>query len=164
MPADSPYVLADNGVTLQAKKIDHWGALTLYEKNGPWKLLDAEQQVYEDGWMPEWSSYTYFKPGQKGTLEVTLSRTAFNGPGKGGNAKVAVSTVKIDPAEGGPAQGRIYAVKRKVVPNGGQVTLRFPVTTPVRAEVNIPNTFRASTSDPRQLGALVGFRFVPAKG
>ena len=35
--------------------------------------------------------------------------------------------------------------------------------TPVRVELRIKATFRASTSDPRSLGAQVGFKFVPAK-
>ena len=58
------YVLTDNGVTPAGDdRSTRWGQLTLYRKDGPWRLLDAEQQVYADGWAPEWSTYTYFKPG-----------------------------------------------------------------------------------------------------
>ena len=44
------------------------GTLMLYRKpaHRPWRLLDALQQVYSDGWCPEWCSYTYFKPNQRG--------------------------------------------------------------------------------------------------
>jgi hypothetical protein len=165
MPVDSDYVLADVGVKLQAPVVGSWpgGQMTLYEKRGPWRLVDAEQQVFSDGWAPGWSTYTYFRPNQHGTLEVTLSRTAFNGDAPPGKARVEVSTVGFDPKRGGPVQGRVYAVKRTVVRNGQQETLRFAVArTPVRVEIRINPTFRSSVSDPRQLGAQVGFKFTPA--
>jgi hypothetical protein len=164
MPADSDYVLADSGITLQAPIIASWGPMRLYRKQGPWRLADAQQQVYSDGWAPGWSTYTYFRPGQKGQLKVTLSRTAYNGDAKPGHAKVQVSTVAIDPERGGPVQGKIYATRRVLVRNGQQQTLVFPVArTPVRVEIRINPTFRSSVSDQRQLGAQVGFKFVPAK-
>ena len=55
------------------------GTLTLYRKpvDRPWRLLDAVQQVYSDGWCPEWCAYTYFKPNQRGTLLIHLGRTGF---------------------------------------------------------------------------------------
>ena len=164
MPADSDYVLADIGIALQAKPVAHSGQMTLYRKQGPWRLRDALQQVYTDGWAPAWSTYTYFKPGQRGKLEVTLSRTAYNGDAEPGHAKVEVSTVGIDPERGGPVQGKIFATKRTLIRNGQQETLTFPVArTPVRVEIRIKPTFRSSVSDARQLGAQVGFKFIPAK-
>ena len=41
--ADAPYVLADNGVMLQAPSSQSWkGSSTLYRsRRGPWRLLDA---------------------------------------------------------------------------------------------------------------------------
>ena len=42
--------------------------------------------------------------------------------------------------------------------------MRVPVPqTPVRVELRITGTYPASSSDPRSLGAQVGFTFVPAK-
>jgi hypothetical protein len=164
-PADSDFVLADIGVRLQAKPVARWeqGQMTLYEKRGPWRLVDAQQQVFSDGWAPGWSTYTYFRPNQHGTLEVTLSRTAYNGDAPPGKARVEVSTVGFDPKRGGPVQGKVFATKRTLVRNGQQETLRFEVAqTPVRVEINISPTFRSSVSDPRQLGAQVGFEFHPA--
>jgi hypothetical protein len=162
VPDDTRFILADNGVTLQAPVVASWGPMRLYEKEGPWRLLDAEQQVYSDRWAPGWSTYTYFRPNQRGTLEVTLSRTAFNGDVPPGRARVLVSTVVIDPKTSSPAQGKVLAEKRTLVRNGQQETLKFPVArSPVRVEIFISPTFRASMSDPRDLGAQVGFAFVP---
>ena len=59
-----------------------------------------------------------------------------------------------------------YVYRRSVVivPNGSEKTVAVRVAhTPVRVELRIKGTFRASTSDSRNLGAQVGFRFVPAK-
>jgi hypothetical protein len=99
-------------------------------------------------------------------MEVTLSRTAYNGDAEPGRALVKVSTVGFDPKRGGPVQGKVFATRRGTVENGKQVTMRFPVAqTPVRVEVRFTNdsTFRPSASDQRDLAAQVGFAFKPAK-
>jgi hypothetical protein len=115
--------------------------------------------------VPGWSSYTYFRPGQKGTLVVTLSRTAFNGAAPPGRARIVVGNVRIDPALGGPAMGRITTRRSAVVRNGTSQEIRLPVErTPVRVELTITPTFHASVSDRRDLGAQVRFQFVPADG
>jgi hypothetical protein len=160
---DAPYIVADNGVTLQAPKVARWNQLVLYRRQGPWRLLDGEQQVYSDGWAPGWSTYTYFKPKQRGTLRIVLSRTGYNGSAPPGHAVVSVGTVKI---VGQQAQlGRVFATARRLVRNNSLEVIEVPVRrTPVRVEVRISPTFRASVSDPRDLGAQVGFRFVPATG
>jgi hypothetical protein len=158
------YVVADNGVALQAPVVDRWNQLTLYRKDGPWKLRDQAQQLSSDGWIAGWGTYTYFIPGQSGVLEVTLSRTGYNGTAPPGRARVIVGTIKIVPSRGGPVLKQVYRRKRTLVRNGQQETLRFAVAkTPVRAEIRISPTFQASASDPRQLGAQVAFRFVPTK-
>jgi len=163
MPA-SDYVLADNGVALQAPVVDRWSQLTLYRRHGPWKLLDTAQQLYSDHWMPEWATYTYFKPGQRGTLEVTLSRTGFCGTAPAGHAGIVVGTVKIDPKRSGPVLDRIFARRKHIVENCKAFTERFPVErTPVRVVISISPTFKPSASDRRNLGAQADFRFVPAK-
>ena len=62
----APYVLADTGVVLQAPVVaPERRQLRLYRGRRPWRLLYALQQVYPDGWCPDWCSYTYFKPGQR---------------------------------------------------------------------------------------------------
>jgi hypothetical protein len=162
IPPDTRFVLADNGVKLQAPIVDRYGQLTLYRKQGPWRLLDGAQQLYSDGWVPDWSSYTYFKPGQRGTLVVTLSRTGFNGDAPPGRARIVAGEVRIDPKVGGPALGRVTTRRRALVRNGTIQDIRVPVErTPVRVELFIKPTFRPTVSDPRQLGAQVRFRFVP---
>ncbi len=161
---ETNYVLTDHGVTLQAPVIGRWGQLTLYRGQSPWKLLDAAQQLYSDGWAPGESAYTYFRPGQRGTLEVTLSRTGFNGDAPPGRAHLRVGTVRIDRNQGVPVIGRVLLERRAVIRNGTSQTLKIPVErTPVRVELSISPTFQASAADRRELGAQVGFKFVPAR-
>jgi hypothetical protein len=156
-----PYVLTDSGVQLQGKKIDYWEQLVLYKRSGPWRLLDENQQVYNDSWAPGWSTYTYFRPGQRGTLVVRLGREGYNGDAPPGRALISVGTVKI--RDGVPVLSRIYARRRTLVRNGSLQVIRIPVArTPVRLVLTIPNTFHASPSDPRNLGAQVAFTFEPA--
>ncbi len=107
---DTRYVLAGNGVTLQGSLVEQEGAFTLYRRDGgSWKLHDAVEHLYSDGWAGRESAYTYFRPGQRGTLVVILSRTGFNGDVPPGVARVRVGTVRILPKGGGPALDRVYA-------------------------------------------------------
>jgi len=156
-----PYVVADNGVRLQATPVDRWKQLVLYRAKGPWRLLDSEQQVYSDGWVPGWSTYTYFQPGQRGMLEVTLQRTGYHGDAPAGHGLLVTGTVKLVNQQAKLAQ--IFDQRRVIVANGSSQIVRIPVArTPVRVVLTFPSTFH-SGSDQRDLAAQVNFRFVPAK-
>jgi len=162
----SHYVLADDGVTLDAKTVARRGVLVLYySPSGAWRLLDNYEQRYSDGWCPAFCAYTYFKAHQRGTLEVTLSRTAFNGKAPAGRARIDVGTVGIT-SENIPYIRQVLHQRFALIRNHAQTTLYFSVpATPVRVEVNIaPRSLippYSSGSDPRALGAQVGVVFVP---
>jgi hypothetical protein len=161
---DTNWVLTDNGVNLNAQVVHREGQLTLYRGHGPWHLLDGAQQLYSDSWVPDWSSYTYFAPNERGVLELTLSRAGFNGSAPPGRARILVGTVRLDP-KNGLSMGHVYARRRTLIQNGSEQIVRIPVAeTPFRLELFISPTFRANASDPRNLGAQVLFKFVPAKG
>jgi hypothetical protein len=162
---DIPYVLADQGVRLQAPVVPNgrWKQLTIYRRRGPWRLLDTVQQVYTDSWAPHWSTYTYFKPNERGTLFVHIGRQGYNGDAPAGHAVISAGTVVINGNQ--QAQlGHVFERVRTIVRNGSEQVFTIPVRrTPVRVVVTVTPTFRASVSDPRQLGAQVAFSFVPAK-
>jgi hypothetical protein len=160
---DTPYVLADEGVDLQAKVVDSWANMRLYKRAGPWKLLDALQQVYADGWAPGWSTYTYFKPGQHGVLQLSIGRDGYTGPTDAehptGHATIIVGKAVLH--DGAMAVGRDYEVKHLLVRNGQSQVVDFPVRqTPVRIVVKILGTIHVG-NDQRNLGAQVGFKFIP---
>jgi len=159
---DEPYVVADNGISLQAPAVARWNQLVLYKRSGPWRLLDSEQQVYSDGWAPGWSTYTYFRAHQHGTLRIVLARTGYNGSAPPGHATVTVGSVRVVGQQ--PQLGRAFAKRELLVRNNSSQALTVPVrATPFRVVVRITPTFHASASDPRDLGAQVLFTFVPAK-
>ena len=155
-----PYVVADNGVTLQAHVVKRWSQLTLYRASGPWRLLQSEQQVYSDGWVAGWSTFTYFKPGQTGTLEVTLARTGYHGDAPAGRAVLTTGTVRLVNQQA--TLGTIVDRRRATVENGSTQLVKIPVArTPVRLVLTFRKTIPRSPSDPRDLAAQVLFRFVP---
>jgi hypothetical protein len=162
----SRYVLADSGVNLAepvAARPDKGGMVLYGSPNGKWHLLDSFQQVYSDSWCPNWCSYTYFRPGQRGTLVITLGRLGYNGSAPPAHATVSVGTVRLDHNDN-PILGRVQQRGRRDVANGTSETIRVPVAqTPVRVEVSIPDTIPPTSADPRDLGAQVGFRFLPAQ-
>jgi hypothetical protein len=160
---DAPYIVTDQGVRLQAPVVPNgrWRQLTLYHRAGPWRLLDSLQQVYSDSWAPHWSTYTYFKPGQRGTLVVHIGRLGYNGDAPVGHAVIKVGKVKI--VNGQADLGHVFTTVRTLVHNHAQQVFKIPVQrTPIRVEITVSPTFRASVADPRHLGAQVGFNFVPA--
>ena len=96
-------------------------------------------------------------------LLVAAPSTAHAATAPPGRVRISVGTVRIS---GGQTPVLKYVYRRSVVfvPNGGEKTVSVRVArTPVRVELRIKGTFRASTSDARNLGAQVGFTFVPAK-
>ncbi len=156
-------MLAGAGVKLQAPIVGTWGGLVLYRTDKPWKLLDAVEDVYSDGWCPAKCAYTYFARHGPGTMVVDVARTAYTGPGPPGHVTIRVGTVKLD-HNGIPGIGRTITTRHVLIPNGGDIPVRIPVThTPVRVRVDVTPTFQPSSSDTRQLGAQVSFQFVPAK-
>jgi hypothetical protein len=159
-----PYVLADSGVVLNAPIVARQGSMTLYHTGArPWHLLDAVQQVYQDTWCPDWCTYTYFKPGQKGTLLISIGRKGYNGSYAPGQASIVVGSVRID-RHSNPKLENVFADIHHVVENGSSDTIAVPVArTPVRVEISIPNAIPPSGTDPRSLGAQVGFTFKPSK-
>ena len=75
---------------------------------------------------------------RRGTLLVTLSRTAYGGTAPPARTALTVGTVKLD-RNGNPELGRIERRLHPVIENGTQQIVRIPVTqTPVRVEVRVP--------------------------
>ncbi len=159
------YVLADTGIALDARELAHPAktGLVLYEHTGPWHLVDTVQQLYSDGWCPNWCSYTYFKPHEHGTLVVTLGREGYNGSAPAAAVSVRVGSVRI--AKNQALQ--LAHVKNHIhllVGNSSTHTLRIPVETPVRVEVRTADStlIPPSATDNRTLAAQIGFKFEPS--
>ncbi len=155
-----PYVLAGPGIVLQAKQVATYGGLVLYRLHGPWKLREASEGIFSDGWAGATSSFTYYQRGGPGVLLVDLRRTPSSAPP--GHVVVHVGTVRLD-RHNNPRIGHLTAVRRTTIDDGSEVRVRIPVrSTPIRAVVEISPTFQPSTTDTRELGAQESFLFCPA--
>jgi hypothetical protein len=155
-----PYVLAGPGIVVQGRVVGEWGGLLLYRIHGPWKLREAAEGIYSDGWAGGLSSFTYYRRGGPGTLLVDLRRTPSSAPP--GNVVIHVGTVRLD-SHSNPVIGHLTKEQTTVINDGSEVKVRIPVAhTPVRAVVTISPTFQPSPSDTRELGAQESFTFCPA--
>jgi hypothetical protein len=155
------YVLADDGVRLAATPVASEKPMVLYySPSGRWHLLDNLEQVYSDGWCPNFCAYTYFRPHERAHLIVSLSRSAYNGTAPPGDVTVSIGTVGVT-NKGVPYIRKVVYSEHVLIGDLQQKTLSFAVETPVRVVLTITHTIPPSASDPRNLGALVGFSVAP---
>jgi hypothetical protein len=169
---ETGYVLAYNGVALQAPIVKQIGTTILYRVNGaPLKLRYSQSGVFSDGWMSRTASYNRFTAAADGPghARVNVSRAGFctTAPIPGG------VLVKIGPLEIGsdkePKLGRVTSQRLiRVRPCADQAqTLLLPTpNVPWRIEVTadtfVPAKVDPRSSDQRELGAQVGFGFQPS--
>ena len=121
-----PFTLAGNGVKLAAPIVAARDEFVLYRTPTRWHLLNAEQNVYTDGWATSPIYYTYFPRGGPGTVVVVLSRSGYRGAGKPVIATIRAGTVKLD-SNGVPELDRVTAVEHAVVRNGHRTVVRMHV-------------------------------------
>lgn len=169
---DLPYVVATNGVSLVGPVVDSRPNLTLRRLDRhPWHLRQAIYGVSDDGWIAGTSesphvaagTYAYFAPtSAPGTLTVTLGRRGFcAATAPPANVVVRVGAVALN-QQRAPIVVHATHVKRLVVQNCKERTLRLAVTPPVAVTVREAPTVRPSdygASDSRDLGVQVGFSF-----
>jgi hypothetical protein len=176
------WVVADQGVDLVGKVVrtaqhetssgpQTW---TLYRVDGPLRLAHTQSGITSDGWAIETvggsrvadASYSqYATPGSRpGTMAVSISRAAWRGPDVPGHVTVRVGKLVIGPDKQ-PHLGRVTAVRHYVVHSGKGTIMRIPTPKPpIRVEVHVAPTFSPADfgiGDRRELGAQVGFTFVP---
>jgi hypothetical protein len=177
---ETQYVLAVNGVTLQAPVVAQRENAVLYRiGGGPVKLKEALVGRQSDGWMtgtPEdpvaraaYTRYDVSKDGP-GFGYVQLSRFEWCPPPglrKPGTATIRIGPVGIGP-DNQPTIGHVTD-QRTVLVRDCRITdavLLRPPDAPWRIEVTleptfVPNEVDPSSSDRRHLGALVDARFQP---
>lgn len=171
-----PYVLADGGITLQARKAaPPHGTLILYHLTShPWRLEQALLGRTGDGWIIGSNdekvangTYAYFGPQRSvGTLSVQISRTFCPAAAPDSHATVRVGPVKINIQQKPVVRNALFVRHVTVCadPAHPTRTLTFRIRPPVAVEVRISPTIRPAdygSGDARQLGAQVGFSWKP---
>jgi hypothetical protein len=139
------------------------GPWEVYAVEPPIRLATTTEGIASDGWMGSDASYIRYAPGN-GNVGVRLSRFAWLGPDVPGEITVRIGDLIIG-ADGIPAMGKVTATRRRTIHSGGEETFLLSAPPPpFRVEVHIEPTFSPSDfgfADPRELGAVVNFRFFP---
>jgi len=160
----SRYVLADNGVRVIGKVVWRRGDLRLTRIDAhPWRL---QQTIYgrdSGGWIRSDGTLAYFGPETAhGAFRVDVGRTALCAPNAPGtDVTIEVGPVKLD-AQNNPIVGRVAHRSTFHLANCQSRTRTFLVRPPVAAHVHISRLIVPANygiSDPRALGAQVGFSF-----
>ena len=164
------FVLTMPGVDVNGRRLGTpVGGYSLFAIDGPLRLRTAETGVYPDGWMGPSANYSRYDvaPGETGHLVVVLSRTSWCGKDVRSVAVIRVGPVAVTGSQ--PSIARVTSETAGVLHSCQVKTFVLP-TPPVswRAEVTIAPTFSPASvdprlGDPRQLGAVVTFRYVPGR-
>jgi hypothetical protein len=174
-----PYVVQESGIEVVGTEV----ARHLHTAGGhlePWRLIQIEPPlrlrgavtgVFNDGWTGAESSYTrYSTEGDRaGRIRIIVSRKDWGGPNKTGHVTVRLGPIVIgddkQPHVAKPALVRRFPIKSK-----GEKVLVLPAPGPrFRVEVTVDPTFAPielspqTTSDNRQLGAVVRYVFLPPR-
>jgi hypothetical protein len=169
---DTDFVLAYNGVTLQAPVTVRRAGTILYRTGRhPLKVAFSQAGVFEDGWMSHDSSYNRYtaRADGSGYARIDLSRGAVctTVPIPGG------VLVKIGPLVIGPDRqphiGRVTArrlLRVRPCDDQGQTVLLPAPRGPWRVEVSsdtfVPAEIDPSRSDRRRLGVQIAYGFQPS--
>ena len=160
------YVVAVNGVAINAPKVATVGGADLYKVGGePVRLRNTTTGISPDGWMGKQASYTrYDADGRSGFVTIRFSRVGACAPDKLKPVRVTarVGPVVVDENDQ-PAIGKVTdraeGILSPCVIEG--LLLRVPNQS-WRVEATVEDTFVPAEIDPnsgdrRELGAVVSF-------
>jgi hypothetical protein len=174
-----PYVVQETGIEVVGTEVarhlhragghlKHWRLIRVAP---PLRLRGSVTGIFQDGWSGAESSYTrYSTEGNRaGRVRVIVSRKDWGGPNKTGHVTVTIGPIVIgddlQPHVGTPA-----VVKRFDIHSKEERILVLKAPGPrFRIEVTIDPTFAPielspqTTSDNRQLGAVVRYMFLPSR-
>jgi hypothetical protein len=169
---DVDWVVTGNGVEVVGKRIgEPQGNTTLFRVERPVRLRYAQNGVSPDGWTGERATFSQYAPengASRGFARVSVSRQGACSKALP-DADVVVKVGSVVVRRNQPALGRVrQVVRRKLEPCGVEVIV-VPTAIPYHVEVNVSPTFvpaeiDAASGDVRELGAQVGFGFLPLPG
>ena len=165
---DVEWVVVGNGVEVVGERVGApRNGMTLLKAAQPVRLRSAQNGVFPDGWMGEHASFSQYAPEHgtsRGFAKIVLSRQG----ACGGGIPTADVTVRIGPVavvDKQPGFERVdETFHRKLEPCGlTQIVTR--ATVPYHVELDVSPTFVpdevSGGGDRRELGAQVGFDFLP---
>ena len=167
---DTGYVLAYNGVTLQAPVVARRPGVLLYRTNGrPVKVAYSQAGVFEDGWMGHTASYNRYtaRSDGPGYARVDVKRVFCTTAAIPGGVLVKIGPIVIgkdkEPHIGHVTDERLLRVRP--CEKQAQTLLlpapRQPWRIEVEADTFVPAEIDPNLSDRRTLGVQIAFGFQP---
>jgi hypothetical protein len=165
------WVVTGNGVEVVGERVgEPRNGMSLVKAAQPVRLRSAQNGVFPDGWMGQHASFSQYAPEQgtsRGFAKVVLSRQG----ACGGGIPTADVRIRIGPVavvDKQPGFARVdETFHRRLAPCGlTQIVTR--ATVPYHVELDVSPTFVPDDfgggGDRRELGAQVGFDFLPLSG
>jgi hypothetical protein len=174
-----PYVVEESGIEVVGKEVarhqhvagGHLESWRLIRVAPPLRLRSAVTGVFRDGWMGSFSSYTrYSTEGNRaGRVRVVVSRQDWGGPNKTGHVTVKIGPIVIgddkQPHVVKPTQVvrfDVHSKDERIVPLKAPGR-RFRIETTIEPTFVPRELSPQTTSDNRQLGAVVRYVFLPPR-
>ncbi len=155
-------------VEVVGEAVDTLGNTAVVRVTPPVRLRRAQNGVSPDGWMSARASYSQYAAddgGTRGFARVVLSRQGACGDNfPTSTAIVRIGTVVVRDKQ--PAIGRVTETARRTLKPCARETVVLRATVPYHVDVRVSPTFVPAEVDPssgdvRELGAQVGFDFLP---
>jgi hypothetical protein len=161
------FALTAGGVEVQGTTVDSRPGLVLRRITHPWQLQAALFGRTGDGWIANDALYVRLGPGRpRGTVTVSASRLGFCSPtAPKAHITIRVGAVALNEQQK-PVLGRTVVTRHRVLANCTQWAETIPARPPFAVAVHVTPTVRPSdygASDARELGAVVDWRFTPAR-
>ena len=162
------WVVTGNGVEVLGEKVgEPRNGMQLWRVQPPTRFRNTQTGVFPDGWMSSSATFSQYAPEDgvsRGFSKVVVSRQ-----GACGGIPTADVTVRIGPVavvDKQPGFARVDEVVRRKLPACGLTQVVTRAKVPYHVEVTVEPTFipaeiDASSGDVRELGAQVGFDFIP---
>ena len=164
--------MTGNGVEVVGEQVgEPRNGMQLWRIEPPARFRNTQTGVFPDGWMSSTATFSQYAPEDgvsRGFSKVVVSRQGACSEA----LPTADVTVRIGPVtvrDKQPGFARIDNVVRRKLEPCAVVPIVTRATVPYHVEVTvsptfIPNEIDASSGDVRELGAQVGFDFIPLGG
>jgi hypothetical protein len=171
-----PYVVAEPGIEPVGQRVaihyhragGGFEAWQLYRIAHPLRLRHAVTGLYPGGWSgANDTAYTRYSTSgaRRGTMSITVSRREWGGPDTKSKVTILMGTLKVG-SDRQPAIGRVTATRTWFIHSRLEKTFVLRAPGPrFRVEIKVDPKFvprelsPQTSSDPRQLGAVVTYRF-----
>jgi hypothetical protein len=162
------WVVVGNGVDVVGEQVgEPRNGMTLLKADRPVRLRSAQSGVFPDGWMGEHASFSQYAPENgtsRGFAKIVLSRQG----ACGGGIPTADVTVRIGPVavvDEQPGFERVDETFHRTLEPCGLTQIVTRAMVPYHVELDVSPTFVpddvSGGGDRRELGAQVGFDFLP---